>query len=193
MKKKIIIKYSLALGLLVGGYSTGTVLTSASNDDKAPIKLHESNKVTPLGVEVKEAKAELKADFKKKIKMPKKLPFKVNSVLANVDDMGSKNPNDEMQAYDQFFWGDDGSVISVRVHHFVPNIHYGDNVKLEKVKLKNNVEATYYFNGYAEKIDWVDKETGYQYMVTKYLDKDKKVKVSKEAILEMVESFELVQ
>jgi hypothetical protein len=193
MKNNKLIKYSIALGLLVSGYSTGTVLTSASNDDNAPVKLEESTEVAPLAQEVKIAKSELKADFKSKIKMPKKLPFKVNKILANTDDMGSRDQTDDLQAYEQFFWGDDGTLISVRVHHFVPNVHYEDNANLEKVKLKNNDEATYYYNGYAESIDWIDKETGYQYMVTKYLDKNKKAKVSKDAILEMVNSFELAQ
>ncbi|OOE14038.1 hypothetical protein [Fictibacillus arsenicus] len=193
MEKKKMIKFTLAFGLLVGGYSAGSVLTSASNDDNAPIELKESKDVKPLAQNVKVAKSELKANFKAKIKMPKQLPFKVDKVLARVDDMGSKDQTDDLQAYEQFFWGNDGSVISVRVHDFVPKVHYEEEKMPEKSKLKNGADVNYFFNGYAEMIDWVDEETGYQYMVTRYLDKDKKAKVSKVVALEMVNSFDFEQ
>lgn len=205
MKKKIIVA-TVICGLLISGYFTGTTIkTNADTNKGKAVQFIESKKITPIGQKVDTAKSKLNSKVLDKIKMPKDFPFKVKESLAKVDDLyqGAKadgtienTPVNELPpeqiAYEQFFISEDGSAVSVRVHPVAPEVSYQNEDAVETIKLKDGTDAKYFDNGSALGVDWVDKDTGYQYMMTIYPDKNGKMKLNKNDVFKLIQSFSYI-
>lgn len=167
--------------LTISGYMVGDTVTKASSE-KSTNQSNQADRVIPLNEGLKVAKSKLPTEFKNKIKMPKNIPFEVKNIGARTDKMG------KYYAYEQTFWSKAGTRLSIRVHNTIPGIHY-DKTKPKEVILKDGTKAYYLNNGYVQMLDWVDKDTGYQYMLTKSVKKDNSNVLKIEKIVEIAESL----
>lgn len=193
--KKRVLKVSVTLSaLLFSGFWVGTEI-DAGNEKLEKAQLFQSTKQTKLGnPEVDAVKGKLKKEVRDKVQMPKKFPSKVKYTVARIDDLLQQDmlgeAGDELIAYEQFFELEDGTRISVRVHPKGAEVNYQDDSLVETEKLKNGNQAKYFDNGTGQGLDFVDKKTGYQYMVTISYLPDTKMKLKKKDIIELVESFD---
>ncbi|MDF2946529.1 MAG: hypothetical protein K0S51_1208 [Bacillales bacterium] len=117
-------------------------------------------------------KDKLPESMKEKVKLPNKFPYEVSSVKAEIGQMGTS-----YTTFDIFYNGKKKELIMLRILPKKVESDYSNEwgVKPKNITLKNGSKGTFSKNPNALIFDWVDKDTGIQYMLSFRRENNKEV------------------
>ncbi|MFD1738339.1 hypothetical protein ACFSCX_17590 [Bacillus salitolerans] len=175
----------LITGIILGGSILSFQLISA-NVQGENNHVYASEKKSKVDYkDIKDARKELKEDFKKKMKMPKKLPFSSEAPYAM-----TINHGDSIQYYDEvFLFNENKGRVMIRAYEREVTQIWGE-YEPEEIDLKKDRKGQFLDNGVVQQIYWVDDENGVYYVISALKDKTKlELKFSKEELIAILDSF----
>lgn len=219
MKKKKILFSLVAVTLIGTGYFTSRNIIKANKETKREATMLSYMVKSPKPKSVDEVMKEVPPKLVDLLKMPTDIPFSVNDVTANVNDLFNREekrriasglksfnkieekalgntasfPYDEV-TYEQNFNGNNIS-LSILANARKVETEYADPSEVKQINISDGSSAEYLDYGFSQYITWKDNVTNvtYKINIVYYNNEESKSKLNEQEIAKLIESFKYVE
>ncbi|MDH5163418.1 hypothetical protein [Heyndrickxia oleronia] len=219
MKKKKILFSLVAVTLIGTGYFTSSNIIKANKETKREATMLSYMVKSPKPKSVDEVMKEVPPKLVDLLKMPTDIPFSVNDVTANVNDLFNREekrriasglksfnkieekalgntasfPYDEV-TYEQNFNGNNIS-LSILANARKVETEYADPSEVKQINISDGSSAEYLDYGFSQYITWKDNVTNvtYKINIVYYNNEESKSKLNEQEIAKLIESFKYVE